>query len=264
MSVTTRARPPARPLEGRTALITGGGRGIGRAVAERLAAEGARVAVAGRTAAEIEEVAAAVGGVAVRLDVADRAALAAALPELGERLGHVDVLVNNAGAAESAPYHATSDDLWDRMLAVNVTSAFALCRALIPPMIERGFGRVVNVASNAGLTGYAYTSAYCAAKHAMVGMTRSIALEIARSEVTINCVCPGWVETRMADEAIARIAAKTGRSLEESRRALEGMSPQRRLVRPEEVALVVSMLCSPDARSVHGQAIPIDGGQVMT
>lgn len=250
-------------LEGRTALVTGGGRGIGRAVAERLAREGARVAVAGRTAAELDEVAAAVGGVALRLDVADRAAIAAALPEIRDRVGHVDILVNNAGIAESAPFEATADEVWDRMLAVNVTAAFSLCRALVPPMIERGFGRVVNVASNAGLTGYAYSSAYCASKHAMVGMSRAIALEIARTPVTINCVCPGWVETRMAEQAVARIEAKTGRSHADALRALTSMSPQRRMVQPEEVAAVVAMLCSDEARSVHGQAIPIDGGQVM-
>ncbi|MCC6556589.1 MAG: SDR family oxidoreductase [Polyangiaceae bacterium] len=250
-------------LAGKTALVTGGGRGIGRAVAERLAREGARVAVAGRTEAEIEEVAALIGGVPVRLDVGDRAAVAAGLAEIAARVCQVDVLVNNAGVAGSAPFERTPDELWDRMLAVNVTGAFALCRALIPPMIARGFGRVVNVASNAGLTGYAYSSAYCASKHAMVGMTRAIALEIARSEVTINCVCPGWVSTRMADEAVRRIAAKTGRGEGDARRALEGMSPQRRMIEPEEVAMVVATLCAPEARSIHGQAIPIDGGQVM-
>lgn len=252
-------------LQGRTALVTGGGRGIGRAVAERLAREGARVVVAGRTEAELEEVAGSLqgGGVALRLDVGDRADVARALPLLREKVGHVDILVNNAGVAESAAYHATPDEMWDRMLAVNVTGAFALCRALIPPMVERGYGRVVNVASNAGLTGYAYSTAYCASKHAMVGMTRAIALEIARSEVTINCVCPGWVETRMTEETLARIEAKTGRPRAEAKRTLEAMSPQRRLVQPEEVAAVVAMLVSPEARSVHGQAIPIDGGQVM-
>lgn len=252
-------------LQGRTALVTGGGRGIGRAVAERLAREGARVVVAGRTEAELEEVAGLLegGGVALRLDVGDRADVARALPLLREKVGHVDILINNAGVAESAAYHATPDEMWDRMLAVNVTGAFALCRALIPPMVERGYGRVVNVASNAGLTGYAYSTAYCASKHAMVGMTRAIALEIARSEVTINCVCPGWVETRMTEETLARIEAKTGRPRAEAKRTLEAMSPQRRLVQPEEVAAVVAMLVSPEARSVHGQAIPIDGGQVM-
>ena len=250
-------------LAGRTALVTGGGRGIGRAISERLAREGARVVVAGRTEAEIEEVAALVGGAQLRLDVGDRGAIAAGIEELRARIGHIDVLVNNAGFAESAPYHATSDALWDWIFAVNVTGPFTLCRALIPPMIERGFGRVINVASNSGLTGYPYASAYAASKHAMVGMSRSIALEIARTGVTINCVCPGWVNTRMTDGAVRNIAAKTGRGEGDVRRTLEAMSPQRRMVEPEEVALVTAMLCSPEARGVHGQAIPIDGGQVM-
>ncbi|WP_437555358.1 SDR family NAD(P)-dependent oxidoreductase [Sorangium sp. So ce448] len=250
-------------LEGRIALVTGGGRGIGRAIAERLAQGGARVAVAGRTQAEIEETAAAIGGVAVRLDVGDREGAPPAIAALEAQLGRIDVLVNNAGVAESAPFDRTSDALWDRMLAVNVTGAFALCRALIPKMIARGFGRVVNVASTAGLVGCAYSTAYCASKHAMVGMTRAIALEIARTPVTINCVCPGWVNTRMADEAISRIAEKTGRGEDAARRSLESMSPQGRMVEPGEVALVVAMLCSDEARSIHGQAIPVDGGQVM-
>lgn len=251
-------------LEGRTALITGGGRGIGRAIAERLAREGARVIVTGRTQAEIDEVAAELSGVALRMDVTDRASIAAGLDELRAREAHVDVLINNAGAAESAPFDRTTDEIWDRMLAVNVTHAFMLCRALIPPMIKRGYGRAINIASNAGLTGYAYTSAYCASKHAMVGMTRAIALEIARSPVTINCVCPGWVKTRMADEAAARIARKTGRDEAEATKALEAMSPQRRLIEASEVAHVVAMLCSHEARGIHGQAIAIDGGQVLS
>lgn len=251
-------------LEGRIALVTGGGRGIGRAIAERLARDGARVVVAGRTQAELDETAAAVSGVAFRLDVGDRQAALAALAALTAQVGPIDILVNNAGVAESAPLDRTSDEAWDRMLAVNVTGAFALCRALIPPMIQRGFGRVVNVASNAGLTGYAYSSAYCASKHALVGMTRAIAVEIARSAVTINCVCPGWVNTGMADAAVARIAEATGRGEDAARRSLEAMSPQRRMVEPGEVAHVVAMLCSPEARGIHGQAIPIDGGQVMT
>jgi NAD(P)-dependent dehydrogenase (short-subunit alcohol dehydrogenase family) len=251
-------------LAGKTALITGGGRGIGRAIAERLAALGARVAVTGRTEAEIDAVAAALGGLAVRMDMENRASIEAGIVALRERLGHIDVLVNNAGVAGSAPIERTSDELWDRMLAVNVTSAFILCRALISPMIQAGFGRVINIASTAGLTGCAYTTAYCASKHAMIGMTRAIALEIARSNVTINAVCPGWVETKMVEEAIDRITAKTGRGADEARRSLEGMSPQRRMVTTAEVAHVVAMLCADEARSIHGQAIPIDGGQVMT
>jgi len=251
-------------LTGRTALVTGGGRGIGRAIAERLAREGARVVVAGRTRPEVDRAASELGGVGVVMDVADRVSIAAGLATVAEKAGPVAILVNNAGAAESAPLDKTSDELWDRMLAVNATGSFALCRALIPPMVARGWGRVINVASNAGLTGYAYSSAYCAAKHAVVGLTRAIALEVARTPVTVNAVCPGFVATRLADEAVDRIVKKTGKSAEDARRALEAMSPQRRLVEPDEVAHVVAMLCAESARGVHGQAIPIDGGQVMS
>ncbi len=251
-------------LAGRTALVTGGGRGIGRAIAESLATLGARVVLTGRSGAELDQAALALGGIAVRMDLADRAAITTALAEVQSRVGHVDILVNNAGIAESAPFDRTPDELWDTAMAVNVTGAFVLCRALIPKMIEAGWGRVINIASNAGLTGYAYTAAYCASKHAMIGMTRSIALEIARSPVTINAVCPGWVNTKMTDEAIGRIAQKTGRSETDARRSLEAMSPQRRLIEPREVAHTVVMLCAEEARGIHGQAIVVDGGQVMT
>jgi NAD(P)-dependent dehydrogenase (short-subunit alcohol dehydrogenase family) len=250
-------------LAGKTALITGGGRGIGRAIAERLASEGARVIVTGRTESEINETAEALGGVAVRMDAADRASVRAAIDTLKVRSEDVDVLVNNAGFAESVPYDRTDDELWDRLIEVNVTSAFALCRALIPGMIERGFGRVVNIASNAGLTGYGYSVAYCASKHAMVGMTRGLAAEIARTPVTVNAVCPGWTRTRMGDEAIERISQKTGRTMDAARKALENMSPQQRFTEPEEVAHVVAMICAPGGRSIHGQTIAVDGGQVM-
>jgi NAD(P)-dependent dehydrogenase (short-subunit alcohol dehydrogenase family) len=251
-------------LAGKTALVTGGGRGIGRAIATVLAGHGARVVVAGRTVAELDETAHAVGGLALRMDAADRASVQAALEELAARAGRVDILVNNAGVAESAPFDRTTDAMWDWMMAVNVGSAFALCRALIPPMITAGWGRVINLASNAGLTGYAYSSAYCASKHAMIGMTRALAVEIARTGITVNSVCPGWVNTHMADEAVRRIAEKTGKGEEQARKALEAMSPQRRLVEPDEVAHVVAMLCSDQARSIHGQSIPVDGGQVMS
>jgi NAD(P)-dependent dehydrogenase (short-subunit alcohol dehydrogenase family) len=251
-------------LAGKTALITGGGRGIGRAIATRLAALGARVVVAGRTVSELEETAQTVGGIALPMDAGDSASVQTALVNLAARAGRIDILVNNAGVAESAPLDRTTDAMWEWMMAVNAGSAFALCRALIPPMVAAGWGRVINLASNAGLTGYAYSSAYCASKHAMIGMTRAIAMEIARSSVTINAVCPGWVNTRMAEEAVQRIADKTGRGVDQARRGLEGMSPQRRMVEPEEVAHVVAMLCSDEARSIHGQSIPVDGGQVMS
>lgn len=246
--------------KGKRALVTGGGRGIGRAVAQVLAEKGFSVVVAGRTTGELERSASETGGIAITLDVQDREAIAA----LPDRIGHIDVLVNNAGIAESAPFDRTSDELWDRMLSVNVTSAFLLCRAFVPAMVKAGWGRVINVASNAGLSGYAYTAAYCASKHAMVGLTRALAIEIAKSGVTVNAVCPGWVETQMTGDAIARIVHKTGRSEADAKRSLENMSPQGRLVSPSEVAHAVAMLCDEQARSIHGQAIVIDGGQIQS
>lgn len=246
-------------LAGTRALVTGGGRGIGRAVALRLAGAGAHVVVAGRTAAEVEETARAAGGTAVVLDVADRSAIAG----LHERIGAVSVLVNNAGIAESAPYDRTPDAMWDAALAVNVTSAFLLCRAFVPDMVKARWGRVINMASTAGLTGFAYTAAYCASKHALVGLTRALALEVAKSGVTVNAVCPGWVRTRMTDEAVARIVKKTGRTEDDAKQSLERMSPQGRLVEPDEVAHAVAMLCEEAAGAIHGQTIVVDGGQVM-
>lgn len=251
-------------LAGKTALITGGGRGIGKAIAERLAREGARIIVTGRTETDLQAVAAASGGLAIRMDVGDHTSVDAGLADLRERGERVDILVNNAGVAESAPFDRTDDALWDQMMAVNVTGAFRLTRALIPPMVAAGWGRVINIASNAAIIGYAYSTAYCASKHALLGMTRAIAVEIARTPVTINAICPGWVATRMVDEAAARIAAKTGRAADDARASLANMSPQRRLVEPAEVAHLVAMLCAEEARSVHGQAIAVDGGQVMS
>ena len=246
----------------RLALVTGGGRGIGAAIARRLAADGIRVAVTGRSTAELDAVAAETGGVALRCDLADRADTDRMLGALRE-LGRVDILVNNAGIAESAPLEKSDDALFDRIMEINATAPYRLIRALVPAMVAAGEGRVVNLASNAGVSGYGYTSAYCASKHAMVGYTRALAIDLARTGVTINAVCPGWVETDMARAAVARIVAKTGRSEAEARGTLEAMSPQRRMIQPEEVAHVVAMLCAPEARGVHGQAILVDGGQVL-
>jgi 3-hydroxybutyrate dehydrogenase len=246
-------------LAGKHALVTGGGRGIGAAIARALAGAGARVLVCGRTKPELDAVAREIGGVAMRVDLMDRAATDAMLASTG----HVDVLVNNAGVAESAPLERTDDALWDRILELDVTAAFRMTRALAPAMIKAGFGRIINVASNAGISGYAYSAAYCAAKHAMVGMTRALAIDLARTGVTINALCPGWVETQMAEEAVTRIAAKTGRSLDEARTALAQMSPQRRMITPDEVAHAALMLCGHAARGIHGQTIVIDGGAVM-
>ena len=219
--------------------------------------------VSGRTAVEIDAVATEIGGLAVRADHADRASVDALVERLRSERARIDVLVNNAGIAESTPLHKVADELWDRTMEVNVTSAFRLCRALVPAMIEAGWGRVINIASNAGVSGYRYSTAYCASKHAMVGMTRALAIDLATTGVTINAVCPGWVDTRMAEEAVARIAGKTGRSPDQARAALESMSPQNRMIQPEEVAHVVTMLCDDLSRGIHGQVILVDGGAVL-
>lgn len=250
-------------LQGRLAWVTGGGRGIGRAIALRLAREGAKIVVTGRTRADLEAVAAETGGLAIVADVSDRKALDLTVAEVASRAGNVDILVNNAGIADSAPLDRTSDELWDRLLEVNATAPFRLCRALVPGMVQRGWGRVINIASNAGVSGYAYTAAYCASKHALVGLTRALAVDLAPTGVTINAVCPGWVDTQMAADAADRISRKTGRAPADARKALENMSPQRRLITPEEVAHVVATLCDDAARGIHGQALVIDGGQIL-
>lgn len=250
-------------LAGKTALVTGGGRGIGEAVARRLAAAGARVVVCGRGAERVGAVAAELGGAAFACDLSDRAATDDFVARVAGEVGRVDVLVNNAGAAVSAPLHKVDDATWDRMLEINATATFRLCRALLPAMIEAGWGRVVNVASNAGLTGYRYSAAYCASKHAVVGFTRAMAIDLAKTGVTINAVCPGWVDTDMAAEAVARIVEKTGRTAEGARAALVSMTPQERLIAPDEVAEAVAYLCTDAARGVHGQALVVDGGQVL-
>ncbi len=252
-----------RMLSGKTALITGGGRGIGRAIAHAVAAAGAKVIVTGRSRQEIEAVAQETGGVALVADLADRAQIGELVARVGALGDAPALLINNAGIAESAPYHRTSDEQWDRMMQVNVFAAFALCRALIPRMVEAGFGRVVNVASNAGRAGYAYTTGYCASKHALVGLTRALAVELAKTPVTVNAVCPGWVRTDMSAQAIERIAAKTKRSREEAEAELSKMSPQQRLIEPEEVAHLVLSLLAPAARGIHGQSIVLDGGQLL-
>src|SRR3954471_15768348 len=246
-------------LAGKLALVTGGGRGIGAAIARALAGAGARVIVCGRTKPDLDAIAREIAGVAIKIDLLDRLAT----DEVLSSLGHVDVLVNNAGAAESASLDKTTDALWDRIMELDVTAPFRVTRALVPGMIKSGWGRVINIASNAGVSGYGYTSAYCAAKHAMVGMTRALAIDLARTGVTINALCPGWVETQMVEEAVTRIANKTGRSIEEARTSLAAMSPQKRMIEPIEIAHATLMLCAHAARGIHGQTIVIDGGAVL-
>ncbi len=254
----------AEPLAGKTALVTGASRGIGRAVCERLAADGARIVATARSEAALGAVVAALPGAghaALVMDLASRASTAHGLDLLGA-MGRIDILVSNAGVAESKPFDKTDDAMFERMFQINALATVRLARVLVPPMIAAGFGRVVVVASNAALTGYPYTSAYCASKHAVLGWLRAAALEVAKTAVTMNAVCPGWVDTDMAKEAVTRIVGKTGRSEDEARAALAAMSPQNRMVAPHEVAHAVAMLCGDGARSIHGQALAIDGGQL--
>jgi NAD(P)-dependent dehydrogenase (short-subunit alcohol dehydrogenase family) len=254
------------PIEGRVALVTGGGRGIGRAVALALARAGANVAVAARSVPEIEAVAAEIAALGRRthffpLDVSDRATLARAPGIVAEALGPVDVLVSCAGIHASAPVQRTDDATWDALLAVDLTAPFLLARACLPSMYERHWGRVINVASVAGRTGLKYGSAYAAAKHGVIGFTRSLALEGAKKGVTANAICPSWTETRMMEEAVEAVSAATGRTPAQAREALLASNPVGRAALPEEVADVAVWL----ARSpiVTGQAVHVDGGEVM-
>ena len=257
--------PGMGDLAGRHALVTGGGSGIGAAIAVALAGSGARITVLGRNAAKIESLAASLpkGGLSVAADVTDADAVAAAMGKAVAAQGPIDILINNAGQAASAPLLKTELELWQRMLAVNLTGNFLCLRAVLPAMLERGWGRIVNVASTAGLTGYRYTAAYCAAKHGVIGLTRSAALEIANRGVTINAVCPGFTETDMLSATIDNIVAKTGRTPEQARAELARGNPQNRLAQPEEVANAVLRLCGTGSAAINGQSISVSGGEVM-
>ena len=246
------------------AVVTGGGTGIGLAIARALAADGMRVTILGRNSDRLEAAAQSLGErtTAAVCDVTDEAAVVETFAALA-RDAAVHVLVNNAGAVETVPLSKTTTALWRRMLDVNVTSAFLCQQQVLPAMRAAGFGRIVNIASTAGVKGYAYVAAYATAKHALVGLTRATAAEMATRGITVNAVCPGYTDTAMVARGIERIVETTGRSADEARTAITALNPQGRLVQPDEVAAAVRWLVSPEAASVTGQAIVLAGGEVM-
>jgi NAD(P)-dependent dehydrogenase (short-subunit alcohol dehydrogenase family) len=250
-------------LAGQHAVVTGGGSGIGAAIAQTLLRAGARVTLMGRNAQRLDaqrEQCAALGHVAcISVDVTQEDSVTRAF----DQAGAVDILVNNAGQAQAAPFTHTDIALWQRMLDVNLTGVFLGTRAVLPGMLERGYGRIVNVASTAGQIGYAYVAAYCAAKHGVIGLTRSLALETATRGITVNAVCPGYTETELLHASLEQITSKTSRTETQARETLLRSNPQRRFVSPEQVANAVLWLCRPGSDAITGQAISISGGEVM-
>ena len=249
--------------ETRHALVTGGGRGIGLAISRALAGEGMRLTLVGRDRGRLEEAAKALKARAVVADVADAEAVERAHAAAVAKNGPVDVLVNNAGIVETALVTKTSLEMWERLIRVNLTGAFLWCKQVVPQMTQRKWGRIVNIGSTTSQKGYAYVAAYAASKHGLLGLTRSLAMEVVRSGVTVNAVCPGYTDTDIVSEAVKAIVAKTGKDQDFAAASLTQYNPMGRLIRPEEVAATVLWLVKPGSESVTGQAISLSGGEVM-
>jgi len=256
-------------LTGKRAVVTGAGRGIGRSIALALAQAGADVAVTARTHLEIEQLVIEIqtigcGSLAVSCDVTDPEQVTHLAETFIEGLGGVDILVNNAGNAGSHKFLNHSDELWHRMLSINLTSVYYVTKAFVPSMMEQRYGRIINIASIASRVGGSYIAAYTAAKHGVLGLTRALAVELMPYNITVNAICPGYVNTPMTDGNVRNIAARTGMPESKARGALESTSPQKRLIEPEEVAAIAVFLAQDINRGITGQAINIDGGGLMS
>lgn len=256
-------------LQGKRAVVTGAGRGIGRSIALALAQAGADVAVTARTPAELDSLVAQIHtlgckGYAVACDVTDGEQVHHMAQTCIETMGGIDILVNNAGNASSHKFLNHPDELWQRMLAVNLTSVYAVTKAFVPTLVEQRWGRIINIASTASRVGSRYTSAYTAAKHGVLGLTRALAVEFTPYNITVNAICPGYVDTPLTDASVSNIVARTGMSEAQARETLAKTSPQQRLIEPDEIAALAIFLAQDSSKGITGQAINIDGGGVMS
>jgi len=247
-------------LEGRHALITGGGTGIGASAATHLNAAGAKVTVGGRRKEPLERIREIVNGAAVQCDVTDREQIAQAFDEARAANGPIEMLIVNAGIAESAPFHKMTRESWDRIIATNLTAAFDCAQAALPDLLKSENGRLIFVASVASLRGVPYAAHYAASKHGLLGLMRSLAAEYAKTNLTVNAVCPGYVDTPMTDQSVARVSEITGRSEGDARSAITNMNASGRLVHPDGIGTMIMTLCLPQSRDVNGAAVTIDGG----
>ncbi len=251
-------------ISGKHAFITGGGHGIGGASAKVLAANGAKLTLTGRNMEKLEEMAAKLPVAEARkLDVTDEEAVERVFTKAAESFGDINILINNSGIAETAPFMRTSADMMRRIMEVNLIGTHICTQQVLPAMIEAGWGRIVNISSLAGLTGQPYISAYCASKHAMVGLTRTLALEVAKKGITVNAVCPAYVETGMVERGVENIQKLTGMSEDDARGELAKKNPQARIIEASEVGATVGWLCLPGAESITGQSIAMAGGAWM-